>query len=544
MPKTRIQIGLSGSRVPPEELAYYNSIKKPFSRPQGHWEYFIIKPDSETEWTALKNRLGPYVSFGREWTSESKETEFMSEMSILAKIIKELDQQDVVETTNVTDYSPPSQGGARTELLAKYHRTWDPMDAEAARKAGATQQELQGVAEGSDDQKLGTLAREIEMQVGAHFPDSEGLEAIMPRARKIYGFDRSYPEHMLMDLIDAAAKKHLGSDDFYSYVEDFHAQHASDNPEDEDMYEQGMAEAVWDRPSQSYVPRDGRTFGQTNHPREEHCDSCGAATGHAGEDSNVDDEGNVYCDDCYADKQGVAEGQAPTYSVINIQTGKHVGTFRYRAGFMPSTNAKAMGLKPSPTVPNGHKVDYNSIVSEAEEAADQRVSYRDKKDVLKHLKSELDGHNAEHSKIAALNHYQNQLKHSSDTGTTDDTDQLEEGPMDFLKKVGLATVVIGTLGLPGAIEMHFLNKTPLVQEIKRVANDPKEDPATREQAEKDLKNLSATLGSGRTGPTMVLLNRYKFKNINEPKPKSDSEREQYQETLARKLKRISDQLLG
>ena len=72
----------------------------------------------------------------------------------------------------------------------------------------------------------------------------------------------------------------------------------------------GVAEAVWDRPSQSYVPRDGRTFGQTNHPREEHCDSCGAATGHAGpgEDSNVDDEGNVYCDDCYADKQDVAEG--------------------------------------------------------------------------------------------------------------------------------------------------------------------------------------------------------------------------------------------
>jgi hypothetical protein len=75
--------------------------------------------------------------------------------------------------------------------------------------------------------------------------------------------------------------------------------------------EQGVAEAVWDRPSQSYVPRDGRTFGQTNHPREEHCDACGAATGHAGpgEDSNVDDEGNVYCDDCYADQKGVAEGQ-------------------------------------------------------------------------------------------------------------------------------------------------------------------------------------------------------------------------------------------
>ena len=79
---------------------------------------------------------------------------------------------------------------------------------------------------------------------------------------------------------------------------------------------EGVAEAVWDRPSQSYVPRDGRTFGQTNHPREEHCDACGAATGHAGpgEDSNVDDEGNVYCDDCYADQKGVAEGYEPPTS--------------------------------------------------------------------------------------------------------------------------------------------------------------------------------------------------------------------------------------
>jgi hypothetical protein len=76
------------------------------------------------------------------------------------------------------------------------------------------------------------------------------------------------------------------------------------------VMEQGVAEAVWDRHSQSHIPRDGRTFGQTNHPREEHCDSCGAPTGHAGpgEDSNVDDNGNVYCDDCYADEQGVAEG--------------------------------------------------------------------------------------------------------------------------------------------------------------------------------------------------------------------------------------------
>ena len=53
----------------------------------------------------------------------------------------------VSESADVTDYNPKSQGGTRKELLAKYHKTKDPKDAEAARKAGATQRELKGVAE-------------------------------------------------------------------------------------------------------------------------------------------------------------------------------------------------------------------------------------------------------------------------------------------------------------------------------------------------------------------------------------------------------------
>ena len=57
-------------------------------------------------------------------------------------------KNSVAETADVTDYNPPSQGGTRQELVAKYHQTKDPKDAEAARRAGATQQELQGVAEG------------------------------------------------------------------------------------------------------------------------------------------------------------------------------------------------------------------------------------------------------------------------------------------------------------------------------------------------------------------------------------------------------------
>lgn len=53
----------------------------------------------------------------------------------------------MAEGTGVTDYNPKSQGGTRKELLAKYHKTKDPKDAEAARKAGATQKELQGLNE-------------------------------------------------------------------------------------------------------------------------------------------------------------------------------------------------------------------------------------------------------------------------------------------------------------------------------------------------------------------------------------------------------------
>jgi hypothetical protein len=55
------------------------------------------------------------------------------------------------ESTGATDYNPKSQGGTRKELLAKYRKTKDPKDAEAARKAGATQQELkQYVEEGEN----------------------------------------------------------------------------------------------------------------------------------------------------------------------------------------------------------------------------------------------------------------------------------------------------------------------------------------------------------------------------------------------------------
>jgi len=67
----------------------------------------------------------------------------------MAKVVDVKPEHGVDETASATDYNPPSQGGTRKELLAKYRKTKDSKDAEAARKAGATQKELQGVAESS-----------------------------------------------------------------------------------------------------------------------------------------------------------------------------------------------------------------------------------------------------------------------------------------------------------------------------------------------------------------------------------------------------------
>ena len=58
--------------------------------------------------------------------------------------VKELSVDDLLdETTGVTDYTPTSQGGTRKELLAKFKKSQSSADATAARKAGATQKELQ-----------------------------------------------------------------------------------------------------------------------------------------------------------------------------------------------------------------------------------------------------------------------------------------------------------------------------------------------------------------------------------------------------------------
>lgn len=65
-----------------------------------------------------------------------------SKKSVFPKLQESYLEEKLDETVGVTDYNPPSQGGTRKELLAKYSKSKNPKHAEAARKAGATQTEL------------------------------------------------------------------------------------------------------------------------------------------------------------------------------------------------------------------------------------------------------------------------------------------------------------------------------------------------------------------------------------------------------------------
>ena len=61
----------------------------------------------------------------------------------------------ISETADVTDYNPKSQGGTRKELLANYAKSGSATDATAARKAGATQKELQAARKNVSEDATG-----------------------------------------------------------------------------------------------------------------------------------------------------------------------------------------------------------------------------------------------------------------------------------------------------------------------------------------------------------------------------------------------------
>lgn len=98
----------------------------------------------------LKDLMNKFNEFMSAYHSVGKEILQPDMINDLPGDAISTDHSDIGESTGVTDYNPKSQGGTRKELLAKYHKTKDPKDAAAARKAGATQKELQGVEEEYD----------------------------------------------------------------------------------------------------------------------------------------------------------------------------------------------------------------------------------------------------------------------------------------------------------------------------------------------------------------------------------------------------------
>lgn len=96
---------------------------------------------------ALRKKLGakegkPIPAGKLEKATHSKDPT-TAKQARLAQTLRGLKKESVSETAGVTDYNPKSQGGTRKELLKKYSETGKSEDATAARKAGATQEELQ-----------------------------------------------------------------------------------------------------------------------------------------------------------------------------------------------------------------------------------------------------------------------------------------------------------------------------------------------------------------------------------------------------------------
>ena len=121
------------------------------------------------------------------------------------------DEQGVAEGTGVTDYNLPSKGGTRKELLAKYHKTKNPKDAQAARKAGATQKELQG------DKKENNSINEMSNDLAKDFADF-----LKSTGRKYTtGRPPERPQPIEPDLTDEIAKLPMLKQQYQDMVDQY-----------------------------------------------------------------------------------------------------------------------------------------------------------------------------------------------------------------------------------------------------------------------------------------------------------------------------------
>lgn len=169
----------------------------------------IIISESKNSQEIRENelRLMPMDIFG----STLKKLDQVSENLIDIGNLMKFGKQGVAEGTGVTDYNPPNKGGTRKELLAKYHKTKNPKDAQAARKAGATQKELQG------DKKENNSINEMSNDLAKDFADF-----LKSTGRKYTtGRPPERPQPIEPDLTDEIAKLPMLKQQYQDMVDQY-----------------------------------------------------------------------------------------------------------------------------------------------------------------------------------------------------------------------------------------------------------------------------------------------------------------------------------
>jgi hypothetical protein len=180
------QFNESAQQLVTEAVNYYQSLRESLSKMTGHRGYSAyfeswtpaLMEDGEEQETNL-NEL---------FVQETLDPRIESVMPILGKLqrklgnIKQVDELaewadniiegdggqealnpiGIPETTDVTDDNPKSQGGTRKELLRKYANTKKPKDAEAARRAGASQSELKTAADSTEEIHEGASSQDLQ----------------------------------------------------------------------------------------------------------------------------------------------------------------------------------------------------------------------------------------------------------------------------------------------------------------------------------------------------------------------------------------------
>ena len=180
------QFNESAQQLVTEAVNYYQSLRESLSKMTGHRGYSAyfeswtpaLMEDGEEQETNL-NEL---------FVQETLDPRIESVMPILGKLqrklgtIKEVDALaewadniiegdggqealnpiGIPEATDVTDDNPKSQGGTRAELLRKYANTKKPKDAEAARRAGASQSELKAAADSTEEIHEGASSQDLQ----------------------------------------------------------------------------------------------------------------------------------------------------------------------------------------------------------------------------------------------------------------------------------------------------------------------------------------------------------------------------------------------